>query len=176
MRRKSNLILYLLLNIIVSAATTLAVLYIWDQVHPGKLAIPPASDQAAAQALLQTPEPTLPQPTPTLPSVDQAVIEIIGVIAPGDVQQEVVMLKRAGEGNLVMTGWSLRGNLGSSFTFPEQPELTLYQDGAMQVYSRIGDSTPLDVYLDRTEAAWNRGETLQIIDREGNLRAEYKIP
>ena len=173
MQRRTNLVLYLLLNIVVSAATTLAVLAVWDRLRPPPITRPPAASAEQIQQPVILTEPVL---TPTLPPVDAPIIEITSIIGAGDVQQEVVELKRQGEGNLVMTGWSLQGENGSKYTFPSTPELTLYQDGAMQVYSRFGDGTPLELYWGRTEPAWRSGETVKVVDREGNVRAEYSIP
>lgn len=176
MRRRSNLLFYLILNIIVSAATTLGILMMWERFNPSPLTLPASGNPIAGEEIVQALATSQPVPTATLPSLDKPVIEIVSVIAAGDLKNEVVMLRRTGDGNLLMTGWSLKGSRGSQYTFPAQPELTLYKDGAMQIYSGIGDGTPLDVFLDRSEPAWHPGETLQLIDREGNQRAEYTIP
>lgn len=172
-RRKSNLLLYLLLNILVSAATTLGVLMAWDHLRPPPLTRPPEVDPDEI-ALPVTITETV--PTPTLPPLDAPVMQIIGVVGPGDLESEYVILRRVGAGNLVLTGWTLSGGQGGSFTFPAQPELTLYKDGALEVHTRAGDNTALEVYMNRAQADWRSGETIQLLDREGNPRAEYKIP
>jgi hypothetical protein len=186
MKRRSNLLLYLLLNILVSAATTLAVLTLWDTYR--KSEVPPpvtlAQEQAAAPAEAQpapaaaepdAPPPT-PQPTATLPPLDRPIIEIASVIGVGDLNQEFVLLRRVGEGNLVMTGWRLAGERGSSYTFPAQPELTLYKDGAVLIYSKAGDNTAAEVFWDRSQPAWESGEVVRLYDRDGGERANYIVP
>jgi hypothetical protein len=187
MKRRSNLLLYIVLNIIVSAATTLAVLTLWDNARRAE--VPPplsglaveqvagaaeAQDASTVEAVNATqPEPVL---TPTLPPLDKPVIQISAVIGVGDLSQEFVLLKRLGEGNLLMTGWSLSGERGSIFIFPAQPELTLYKDGAVQIYTKTGDDTATEVYWDREAPAWESGETLTLLDSNGAERSSYVVP
>lgn len=190
MKPRSNLIFYLLLNILVSAATTLAVLYAWDRLRGGD-ALPPAVVQATIEAVRSeltpspavtpTSQPASGQPntvaqTATLPPPDQPVIVIERVLGAGDLQREVVYLQRTGEGNISMVGWRLEDEDGNAYVFPEQPALTLYQDGRVQVYTKSGDDTAIEVYWDRDQAAFRSGETIRLLDMDGNERAEYTIP
>lgn len=179
---RSRLPLYLLLNVIVSAVTTLAVLLVWDTLRgPDQaqlflpLIAPTATPQGAPPATQTAPAGT-PAPTATLPPLDTPVIQVLSVIGPGDLQQEVVLLKRIGEGNLRMTDWRLESSSGVKYVFAEFPELILYKDGAVQIYSKAGTDTATEVYWNRTEPAWKSGETLKLIDPEGNERATYLIP
>lgn len=177
-RRRSNLTFYLILNIVVSAATTLAVLAIWDRARREDIpALPPiATEVAGTQAVATAAAQVEPLPTRTMPPTGDLVIQIVSVVGAGDLGQEVIMLRRLGEGNLRLSGWSLRGDGGSIFTFPEQPELVLYKGGAVQVYTKPGTDTATDIYWNRTEPAWRSGETIQVLDSEGNQRAVYRIP
>lgn len=179
MKRRTRLYLYLLLNVIISAATTLAVLVIWDRTHRSDLASALQAAQAveANSAGIVQIEPTFPPaPTETLPSTDQVVIQITSVVGVGDLEQEVVLLKRLGAGNLRMAGWKLQGEHDNTFVFPTQPELVLYQDGAVQVYTKPGTDTATDVFWNRTEPAWRSGETIRLVDAQGNERAKYQVP
>lgn len=197
MKKRPNLLFYLLLNIIVSAATTLGVLWAWDNLWGGgpKTSAPPAAvaentaqpgnTVALPGVMLENPAPSQtapaaaaqepPAPTETPLPADALLIEISSVVGAGDIQQEFVLLKRVGEGNLRMVGWKLVGE-NNTYTFPEQPELTLYKDGAVQVYTRSGTDTVTEVYWNRTEAAWRSGDTLRLLDPQGNERAAYTIP
>ncbi|NLG99034.1 MAG: hypothetical protein GX491_16880 [Chloroflexi bacterium] len=175
--KKSNLILYILLNIIISAATTLTVLNLWERARQSELDDLPPS--ALATQGLPTVSGLAIQVTPTpgpLPPADEKVIEIVSVIGAGDIDHEVVMLRRVGEGNLPMANWKLSGDRGSVYTFAEQPALVLYKDGAVMVYSRTGTDTATEVYWNRDEAAWHSGEQITLTDSEGNVRAVYTIP
>lgn len=190
MKPRSNLIFYLLLNILVSAATTLAVLYVWDGIRGGD-ALPPAVVQATIEAVRAelTPSPAAPlveeiptmqpasaQPTATLPPPDQPVILIERVVGAGDLQNETVYLQRTGEGNVYMVGWRIEDEDGNAYVFPDQPALTLYKDGRVQVYTKSGDDTAIEVYWDREEPAFRSGETIRLLDMDGNERAAYAIP
>ncbi|RPJ43401.1 MAG: hypothetical protein EHM21_11585 [Chloroflexi bacterium] len=195
MRKRSNLFAYLLLNILVSAATTLVVLWAWDYTRslreaPQQVLSPALTQSTAAgvavsstvpvEAATALPLPTLPVetagPTETLPPTDQPLIQILSVVGAGDLEHEVVMLKRIGEGNLSMAGWMLQGEDKNTYTFPEQPELTLYRDGAVQVYTKTGTDTVTEVYWNRSEAAWRSGELVRLLDPEGAERATYRVP
>jgi hypothetical protein len=193
MKPRSRLPLYLLLNVIVSAVTTLGVLLVWDSLRgpeQNQLILPLIAPQSGAvqSAVLASPQapvstqPAAPEesPTPlltaTLPPLDTPVIEVLSVISPGDLDQEVVLLRRLGEGNLRMTGWSLVSSHGVTYVFEERNELILYKDGAVQIYSKAGTDTATEIYWNRTEPAWQSGETIKLIDPEGNERANYLVP
>lgn len=208
MKKQSNLLTYLLLNIFVSAVTTLVVLWVWDHVRqssdvtlpqvlvqstvPGVIENTPAASSGAEAPLavpsaagVETASPVVPTPavpvetagpTETMPPAGSPLIQIISVVGAGDLEQEVVMLKRAGEGNLRMVGWKLEGEHNNNYTFPEQPELTLYKDGAVQIYTKTGTDSVTEVYLNRAEAAWRSGELIRLLDPQGTERATYRVP
>jgi hypothetical protein len=117
-----------------------------------------------------------PLPVDTLPPTSTPIIQIASVVGVGDVQQEVVLLKRVGEGNLSMVGWKLQGEHNNIYTFPKQPELILYKDGAVQVFSKAGTDSVTEVYWNRPDAAWRSGELIRLLDPQGNERATYRIP
>ena len=178
-RRRSHLISYLLLNVVVSAATILAVLLVWDHFRP--LPTVPAATPLPGLSLpaaSKTPAPPTPPPAPTetLPPASTPLIEIVSVVGAGDPQQEVVMLRRLGEGNLRMTGWKLQGERNNSYVFPAAPELILYQGGAVQLYTRAGSDTATELYMNRDQALWRSGETLRLLDAQGNERAKIAVP
>ncbi|MCX8023757.1 MAG: lamin tail domain-containing protein [Thermanaerothrix sp.] len=172
-----RLLPYILLNILVSALTTLIVLTLWDQAQrPAPLvgesrAIPPTMVPAQLQTLPSAS--IMPSPTPTLPSLDQAWITIAEVLAPGDAEHEAVLLKRLGEGDLWLQGWRLVNPRGQAFEFPN---LTLSPNGSVRIYTRRGNNTVIELYWGLESPAWQRGDKVRLLDPEGNLRAEYVIP
>ena len=178
-RRRSHLLSYLLLNVVISAATVLVVLVAWNHFKPLStgavdtplpgLGLPAASQTPALPALP-------PAPTETLPPVGTPLIEIVSVVGAGDPQQEVVMLRRQGTGNLRMTGWKLQGEHNNAYVFPSTPELILYQGGAVQIYTRAGTDTATELYINRDQALWQPGETLHLLDSQGNERAKFAVP
>lgn len=177
---QNHLLLYLLLNVIVSAATILAVLLIWERVRQPEL--PPAvpTSEAPLAANGAAPTPTIPAPPPATPTVSlpsgSPVIEIAAVIGATDPQQEYVLLKRVGEGDLSLSGWQLKDEDGNVFTFPSSPELILYKGGAVQVYTRVGNDTPTELYWNRSEAVWRPGEWVTLVDSQGNVQATAQVP
>ncbi len=90
---------YLILNIIVSAATILTILWLWDRSRNINLPV------LTPLPVASTPTP---EDTPTLPPLSQPVILIKNVFGTGDLQNEVILLNRQGEGELELTGWQLK--------------------------------------------------------------------
>jgi len=177
MRRggRNSLLLYLVLNIIVSAATVLAVLMVWERLRPQDtpaLLTAPVGPTAAPE-VEETPLPTL---TSTPPGPAGELIEIAAVIGATDPQQEYVQLRRLGEGDLSLAGWQLKDEDGNVYTFSKDPELILYKGGAVLVYTRVGNDTPTEVFWNRTEAVWRSGEWATLVDSLGRVQARFQVP
>ncbi len=173
-----RLVFYLVLNILVSACTILTVLVIWDRLHqPADLKSAPTLSATLPAGLIftVTPAPTLAQPTaPATPGGPLPnLIRIDNVFGVGNLDQEVVVLKRVGGGELTLTNWKLSGGHANDFVFPA---LTLYKDGAIQVHTGAGVNTVVDLYWGRDSAVWQVGDTVNLFDDQGHLRASYKIP
>jgi LysM repeat protein len=157
-----------------------------DQLFVGqKLFIPagPLPTQAPLVTATQTITPTLtatlpatasPQPSATVtPQGQPAGMQIITVIGAGDLDNEHVLLKRTGSGELPLAGWQLADQDGNVYTFPR---LTLYQDGAVNVYTRLGQNTVVDLYWGFSAPVWQPGETVTLYDDQGDVRASFTIP
>lgn len=181
-RTTRSLVFYLALNILVSAATTLAVLFAWDFFTGHDLVddmlLPPAG-QDAAPALAATP--TAPPAAtasdrPALPPTDVEVIQITLAAGAGDINQEVLTIKRVGDGDLYMAGWNLRDESGNLYTFPSSPELVLFAGGAVRLYSKGGTDTATEIYWNRSEPAYEANELITLEDPQGNVRATYRVP
>lgn len=155
---------FILINILISALTTLAVLWGWDQIQKTR-SLPSTSSG------LSNPAPAANEP---MPPTDEPVIKIENVFGAGNNNLEAVRVVRVSREPIWLTGWQLKDENGNLFTFPE---LGLLQEGAfVEVYSRSGHNTPFELYWNRDKAIWSTGETARVIDRDGNLRAEFKIP
>lgn len=162
---------YLIINIIVSAATTLIVLTLWDRVQNPQLSS--GTGGVPESTLANNPETaTTPQTQPTLPPLDQPVIRIETVIGAGDLSSETVQLQRVGEGELQLAGWRLEGN-NLKYTFPA---LTLNKNGSVRLYTRAGQSTVIELFWGLDSAAWRSGDTIILSDSNGDQRASYTIP
>jgi len=235
MKHWKRMAYYLLLNVLVSACTTLGVLIYWDRTHgmtQGNL-IPPLASlwQREPSELLSTPlaeGTTAPVDVQiSTPGVDDffayqvvggdsfasiaaqygvsefELIEVNGftkdqplaegevlriplhprgsvvldsVIGAGDLDSEHVLLKHIGEGDLSLVGWQLEDNNGNRFIFPKVPEVTLVNQGAINLYTKNGISTVVDLYWGKASPVWSSGDTLTLKDPEGKVRDTYVIP
>jgi hypothetical protein len=179
MSQGKRLLAYVLLNVIVSAATTYAVLYLWNQAHPAP-SLPPGLVVATlgTTELTLTPQATDPtsQPVDTVAApipVDQEVIAIDNVFGVGDLANEVVLIKSKTDASLSLTNWRLEDSAGNVYIFPE---LTLNKGGAVQVHTAAGVNTVIDLFWGRDAAVWHEGETVLLLDAQRIERARYTIP
>jgi LysM repeat protein len=230
MKQWKRLLFYLLLNVLVSACTVLALLYTWDRLRgpiPG--GVLPLSLLRAQATKTPKPQPTSPagipilQPTPTpvfvayqvkdgdtFDSIAQAFgvtaeelraengfagktlgagevlrvpihptpapqgsIEIDAVIGAGDLATERVLLKQSGGGEVPLAGWKLEDENSNVFIFPE---LTLFRGGAVNILTRSGANTVVDLYWGLESPVWSSGEKLTLSDPAGNVRSTYLVP
>ena len=105
------------------------------------------------------------------PQEAQVVIET--VIGTGVLANEHVVLLRTGNGELSLAGWRLEDGAGNSYTFPE---LTLYKGSTVNLNTREGDNTVLDLFWGLTYTVWRSGKTVYLYDAQNVLRTSYKIP
>jgi hypothetical protein len=89
---------------------------------------------------------------------------------------ERVLLKQQGEGELSLVGWRLEDSAGNIFVFPQFPQLLLYKGGAVNIYTKSGSNTVVDLYWGLNASVWASGKTVTLRDPQGNVRATYKIP
>ena len=113
------------------------------------------------------------QPLATLAADSSGrVIEIQDVVGPGDLNNEAVLLRRVGAGDLQLSGWKMDDGNGHSYFFPD---FILNQDGAVQVNSRAGANTAIALFWNEPEAVWATGKTVMLYDPLGKLEAMFTI-
>jgi len=179
MSQGKRLLAYVLLNVVVSAATTYAVLYLWSQAHPtptlpAGLVSPTLGTIVPTEASQVTDPASQPVDTVAAPiPLDQVVIAIDNVFGVGDPANEVVLIKSKTDASLSLTNWRLEDNAGNVYTFPE---LTLNKGGAVQVHTAAGVNTVIDLYWGRDTAVWQEGKTVILLDAQRIERARYTIP
>lgn len=229
MKSCNRLLFYLLLNVFVSACTTVSVLFIWDQFSgPMPRNLLPKAISNLSVLSTSTPPPeaagTLqPQLTPTeeflvyqvqsgdtfeslaekynisaeelinvngfsrsqplgegevlrIPVRPSGSVEIDSVVGAGDLESERVLLKQRGEGELSLVGWRLEDGQGNLFIFPQFPQLILYKGGAVNVHTRSGSNTVVDLYWGLSVPVWKSGSIVTLRDPQGNERASYTVP
>ena len=156
---------FLVLNVIVSAGTTLAVLTIWNNLHPSnnfEITAPTAIVQTSAGVTEEI----------ELPALDEEVIQISNVFAPGDLQNELLVVERVGEGDLNLRDWQIVDEDRNAYVFPA---IDLVK-GQISLYSRSGTDTVNTLFWGSEEAIWSSGEMVKIYDSAGQERASYEIP
>lgn len=160
---------FLILNIILSASATLVVLYLWGgntQQQTGE-SIPTLS-----AVLLPTSPPAGANQPPVETASAEKRIQIQDVQGPGDLNNEMVMLSRLGEGDLRLSGWRLQDQAGHTFTFPE---LVLNKGGSVRVYTRTGQNSVLNLFWGLNEVIWKPGVTVILLDAQGNQQATFLV-
>lgn len=157
---------YVIVNILISAATMLLVLILWDRrAQPAEL---PCVPQGSVPV-----ENTQPQ-VAAIPPLEQVVITIQIIYGAGYVNNEQLVMQRVGEDDLELQGWWLEDEDGARYDFPSG--LMLKPGAELLLNSRGGDDTPLELFWNRSEAVWRSGETARLYDPLGNLRSEYALP
>jgi hypothetical protein len=170
-RRRSPLP-YLILNVIISALTTLLVLWVWSRLQNNKLPAPlPLSAQESGT--LETTTANEPTSLPPLPSLDSPSITILNVFGTGDIENEVVILQNSLEQEVWLDGWQLQDEDGNRYTFQA---LVLNHNAQIQLYTKAGFDTVTSLYWGRSEPVWQSGNTIKLVDYQGNTRSSFVIP
>jgi hypothetical protein len=114
----------------------------------------------------------VPDSTPE-PAAQGTVLTVDNVFGVGSLENEVVVLKRVGEGELALSNWTLADEDDNRYTFPA---LILYSGGAVQVHTGGGVPTVVDLYWGLDTPVWEAGEMVTVYDDAGSVRATYQIP
>jgi LysM repeat protein len=142
-------------------------------VIPTETTIPPTlvASPTLRQSATPTPGPS-PTPSPTLTG-NEPQVYIDNVLGVGDLNTERVILRRSGLGELSLAGWQLRDQDGHVYIFPQ---LTLYEGGAVNLNTRAGTDTYVDLFWNQASAVWRSGEIISLFDAGGILRSSFTIP
>jgi hypothetical protein len=159
---RRRLAYYLLLNAIVSACVTSAILFWYDRNYRATLA-PVSVQQSGGSAV----------PAETLSPQTDIPVQIESIVGAGTLNAETAVIHYSGEGQLNLAGWQLKDEDGNTFTFPQ---LNLYTNGSVQVHTAPGTDTVIDLYWGIGEPVWSSGENARFYDSQGNLRAVYRVP
>jgi len=178
MRSWRRIFYFLLLNVLVSAVTTWAVVSIFlrnysPQEGPSVPTLVRQTDAGDGELLITQPvASSIDQPEEPLDVVPE-LLEIESVIGIGELDTERVILQHIGEKEVSLLGWQLQDQDGHAFTFPA---LTIFSGGAVTIFSRKGTSTVVELYWGLDEAIWQPGERAFLLDPQGDVQAVYTIP
>lgn len=128
---------------------------------------PPPTREIEAEMETTSPNPTS---TPT-PGGSKVIID--SVIGVGDLASERIFLKRVGPGELSLTNWQLVAENGETYNFPQ---LTLFENGAVFVYTKEGQTTAVTLYWALDHSVWESGDTVELLDDQGEVHTSYQIP
>jgi hypothetical protein len=179
MKRAKRLIFYLLVNIIVSAATTLTVLWIWERTHP-QTVIPVGSPSiettsgGASSTMTALPTATRPPDQPTMALVEDNIsVTITTIVGAGNLEAEYVEILNQSPGDVDLTAWQLVDEDGNTFVFPR---LILSNSGAVKIYSKSGQKSVIELFWQSDVPIWASGEVATLLDPDENAIASYSIP
>lgn len=108
-----------------------------------------------------------------IPKHPKGTVIIDTVVGAGDLESERVLLKHRGEGELSLAGWRIENADGDVFVFPQ---LKLFSGGAVNLHTRSGSDTVVDLYWELNEAVWKSGATVILRDAQENVRDTYVVP
>lgn len=175
MNNKSRLIAYIFLNILVSAATTLGALWLWDQIHPRpevnqqEIGLSKSEELSASQSAQES---TTIEPSMVFINEDIQVI-IRTIVGAGNLAVEYVEIYNQSEGPVDLSGWQLQDEDENRFVFPT---LILNSEGSVKVLSKQGTNTVIELYWQAETPIWQSGEKADLMDASGTSIATYSIP
>lgn len=135
----------------------------------GQVLVVPEAD--ATTAVASTPQPAATAALSTEPAVSGQVV-INAVESAGILESESVRLLNTG-GEVSMAGWRLEDGGGHTYTFPE---FTFYSTGAIDVHTRQGTDTTIDLYWGLNEPLLIAGKVITLRDASGVIQSTFKIP
>jgi hypothetical protein len=147
-----RLLVYLVINVIVSALTTLIVLALWTRFTLGD--VPEFGANGSVQTVASQ-------------------LTINTVIGAGDLANEHVIIEHVGSEDVSLSGWRLRDESGAEYRFPA---LVLHPGAEISVYSAVGDDDASFLYWDRQISIWRSGEKVSLIDPNGKVESSYMVP
>jgi len=156
-------------------------LYVGQIIYIPTAPLPKATSTSIPPTIVASPTPRPsatathgPTPTSTQTQIGQEPQVVIDtVIGVGVLENERVVLLRTGDGELSLAGWRLEDGMGKVYTFPQ---LTLYKGGAINLNTRTGEDTVVDLFWGLTSPIWKSGKTVFLYDSLNGLRASYTIP
>ena len=162
---RRNLLLYLLLNVVISACVAGAILFWYDRNY--------------RVATLSSVQPVAPlvsrEGTPSVtadPNI-QYTVDIVSIIGAGLLDAESATIRNTGDEPLNLSGWQLKDADKNVFVFPN---LTLNSGGAVRVHTGPGTDNVIDLYWNSSLPIWESGEDAQLLDRNGKVQDTYQVP
>ena len=174
MNQAKKLLIYLVINIIVSVITITAVWFLLENTQLKQVLLNSSDEPAAV---------TSPEGISGAEELTgERLIEIGEVGGVGNLATEYLLLDRSGtdsEDTISLQGWRLKDENNLNFNILEQSglaSLELHSQGAVEIYTKTGSSNPIELYLGFSDPIWEPGETISLIDPQGEVHDTYLIP
>lgn len=162
---------FLLVNILVSAVTMVAVLWFWQQRAPGHESVPVATQVRTIPTRAEHSQTTPVNPTQLVAKEGELSIE--GVFGAGELNVEYILIRNLSDSSVNLNTWSVASDNGASFTLPY---LVLNKNGAVRLYSKIGTNSVIELYWNSDQALWTSGDEIYLIDGSGQQQASWQVP
>jgi endonuclease G len=132
---------------------------------PSQPTATPTTGPTSAPTVSPTASPTA-SPTPTgTPTIGITIVEVLADPPGSDADGEYVRIRNDGTSPVTMTGWTLRDEADTVFTFPA---FTLAPAAEVRVWVRAGVNDAANLYWGRGSAVWNNtGDTAILRDAAG---------
>ena len=98
-------------------------------------------------------------------------VEIAGLVSPGNLRLESVSIRNNGS-EINLKGWTLSNSAGDVFTFPD---MQLFSNGQITVYTQAGTNTPVALYWGQSEAVWSSGDVVSLKDPGGFVESSLHV-
>jgi LysM repeat protein len=135
--------------------------------------LPEATGVPEATVTPTAPAPPTLAPTNTGGAAGESILEVVTVIGAGDLAEERVVVRQNGDAQVSLQGWQLLGPDGQVFTFPQ---LVLFQEGAVTVYTKAGTNSVAELHWGLSAAIWGSGDVVTLVDPDGDIVAAYQVP
>jgi hypothetical protein len=157
MASRNRLVAYIAINVLVSALVTLTILSIYHLFFAPRPMPLVAVDSGAGGAV---------------PAA--GLLEIRTVSGVGRVDSEMVVVQNAGQASVDLGGWRLQTPDGkTAYTFPR---IILHKDGTLRIHTAPGTDTAIDLFWNRSRAAWRSGDLVSLMDSQGVVVDNFLIP
>ncbi len=155
MDSRKRLVIYLIVNVLVSALVTGSIIFFYDLAHRNDCSKCLSNSSTVGS------------------STGDQQVSIVSINGAGSLESEQVVIRNEGSESLLLTGWYLKDSHGITYTFPQ---ITLYPGGEVTVHSGSGTDKLPDLHWNRSSPVWQAGELAALYDSQNIARAFYRIP
>lgn len=141
-----------------------------DELSVGQVLLVPTVDLEVQATLIPA---AVEDPTEALSTqAELAQVVIRGAYERENLDKEYVYLENTG-GVASMAGWTLDDGDGNVYIFPN---FTLYTGGGVNVYSRVGTDSVINLFWGLEASLWGGGRVATLRDASGAVQSTFEIP